>query len=432
MEKIYEEDTPNRQLPKEEFMKKYTEMNHEELLALKKELDKEFEEIKAQGLALDMSRGKPSNAQLALSMDMMDVLKGDSDLKCETGVDCRNYGVIDGIPEAKRLLGEMSEVDPEHIIIYGNSSLNVMFDSIARSMTQGVMGNTPWCKLDKVKFLCPVPGYDRHFKITEFFGIEMINVPMTPQGPDMDMVEKLVSEDAAIKGIWCVPKYSNPQGYTYSKETVERFARLKPAAPDFRIYWDNAYSIHHLYDDNQDFLVEILGECAKAGNPDLVYKFTSTSKVSFPGSGIAAVAASKANLDDFRNQLRHVRFFKDLDGLHAHMRKHADILRPKFELVLDTLDKELSGLGIGEWTKPHGGYFISFDSLDGCAKAIVARAKEAGVILTGAGATYPYGKDPKDSNIRIAPSFPTLEDLGKAAQVFVLCVKLVSVEKLLG
>ena len=413
-------------------MKKYTEMNHEELLALKKELDKEFEEIKAQGLALDMSRGKPSNAQLALSMDMMDVLKGDSDLKCETGVDCRNYGVIDGIPEAKRLLGEMSEVDPEHIIIYGNSSLNVMFDSIARSMTQGVMGNTPWCKLDKVKFLCPVPGYDRHFKITEFFGIEMINVPMTPQGPDMDMVEKLVSEDAAIKGIWCVPKYSNPQGYTYSKETVERFARLKPAAPDFRIYWDNAYSIHHLYDDNQDFLVEILGECAKAGNPDLVYKFTSTSKVSFPGSGIAAVAASKANLDDFRNQLRHVRFFKDLDGLHAHMRKHADILRPKFELVLDTLDKELSGLGIGEWTKPHGGYFISFDSLDGCAKAIVARAKEAGVILTGAGATYPYGKDPKDSNIRIAPSFPTLEDLGKAAQVFVLCVKLVSVEKLLG
>ena len=383
-------------------MKKYTEMNHEELLALKKELDKEFEEIKAQGLALDMSRGKPSNAQLELSMEMMDVLKGNSDLKCETGVDCRNYGVIDGIPEAKRLLGEMSEVDPEHIIIYGNSSLNVMFDSIARSMTQGVMGNTPWCKLDKVKFLCPVPGYDRHFKITEFFGIEMINVPMTPQGPDMDMVEKLVSED-------------------------------------------NAYSIHHLYDDNQDFLVEILGECAKAGNPDLVYKFTSTSKVSFPGSGIAAVAASKANLDDFRkymqvqtighdklNQLRHVRFFKNLDGLHAHMRKHADILRPKFELVLDTLDKELSGLGIGEWTKPHGGYFISFDSLDGCAKAIVARAKEAGVVLTGAGATYPYGKDPKDSNIRIAPSFPTLEDLGKAAQVFVLCVKLVSVEKLLG
>ena len=426
-------------------MKKYTEMNHEELLALKKELDKEFEEIKAQGLALDMSRGKPSNAQLALSMDMMDVLKGDSDLKCETGVDCRNYGVIDGIPEAKRLLGEMSEVDPEHIIIYGNSSLNVMFDSIARSMTQGVMGNTPWCKLDKVKFLCPVPGYDRHFKITEFFGIEMINVPMTPQGPDMDMVEKLVSEDAAIKGIWCVPKYSNPQGYTYSKETVERFARLKPAAPDFRIYWDNAYSIHHLYDDNQDFLVEILGECAKAGNPDLVYKFTSTSKVSFPGSGIAAVAASKANLDDFRkymqvqtighdklNQLRHARFFGDIHGMVQHMKKHADILRPKFDTVLSVLESELGGLEIGSWMAPRGGYFISFDALDGCAKAIVAKAKEAGLILTKAGATFPYGKDPKDSNIRIAPSFPTPEELEVAAQVFVLSVKLVSIDKILG
>ena len=265
-------------------MKKYSDMSKEELLTLKAQLDKEYADIKAKGLALDMSRGKPSADQLDLSMGLMNVLSSDSDLKCETGVDCRNYGVIDGIPEAKRLLGEMSEVDPDHIIIYGNSSLNVMFDSIARSMTQGVMGNTPWCKLDKVKFLCPVPGYDRHFKITEFFGIEMINVPMTPQGPDMDMVEKLVSEDASIKGIWCVPKYSNPQGYTYSAETVERFAHLKPAAPDFRIYWDNAYSIHHLYDDNQDFLVEILEACAKAGNPDLVYKFTSTSKVSFPGS----------------------------------------------------------------------------------------------------------------------------------------------------
>lgn len=285
-------------------MKKYSDMSKEELLTLKAQLDKEYADIKAKGLALDMSRGKPSADQLDLSMGLMNVLSSDSDLKCETGVDCRNYGVIDGIPEAKRLLGEMSEVDPDHIIIYGNSSLNVMFDSIARSMTQGVMGNTPWCKLDKVKFLCPVPGYDRHFKITEFFGIEMINVPMTPQGPDMDMVEKLVSEDASIKGIWCVPKYSNPQGYTYSAETVERFAHLKPAAPDFRIYWDNAYSIHHLYDDNQDFLVEILEACAKAGNPDLVYKFTSTSKVSFPGSGIAAVAASKANLEDFRSYMQ--------------------------------------------------------------------------------------------------------------------------------
>lgn len=426
-------------------MKKYSEMNRDELLALKKELDQQYADIKAQGLALDMSRGKPGTDQLDISMGMMDVLANGAELKCETGVDCRNYGVIDGIPEAKRLLGDMSEVDPDHIIIYGNSSLNVMFDSIARSMTHGVMGHTPWCKLDKVKFLCPVPGYDRHFKITEFFGIEMINVPMTATGPDMDMVEKLVSGDEAIKGIWCVPKYSNPQGITYSKETVERFARLKPAAPDFRIYWDNAYSIHHLYDDNQDFLVEILGECAKAGNPDIVYKFTSTSKVSFPGSGIAAVAASRANLEDFRkymqmqtighdklNQLRHVRFFKDLDGLHAHMRKHADLIRPKFEMVLETLDKELSGLGIGEWTKPHGGYFISFDSMEGCAKAIVAKAKEAGVVMTGAGATYPYGKDPRDSNIRIAPTYPDLKELEQAAKVFVLCVKLASVEKLLA
>ena len=425
-------------------MKKYSDMSREELLTLKKELDAQFADVKAQGLSLDMSRGKPGADQLDISMGMMDVLNGNTDLKCETGVDCRNYGVIDGIPEAKRLLGEMSEVDPDHIIIYGNSSLNVIFDTIARCMLKGVLGGTPWMKLDKVKFLCPVPGYDRHFKITEYFGIEMINVPMSPEGPDMDMVEKLVSEDEAIKGIWCVPKYSNPQGYTYSEETVKRFARLKPAAKDFRIFWDNAYSIHHLYDDNQDFLLEILDECAKAGNPDMVYKFTSTSKVSFPGSGIAAVATSKANLEDFRkymtiqtighdklNQLRHVRFFKDLNGLKEHMRKHADLIRPKFELVLDTLDRELSGLGVGEWTKPHGGYFISFDSMEGCAKAIVAKAKEAGVVMTGAGATYPYGKDPKDSNIRIAPTYPSLEELGKAAEVFVLCVKLASVEKLL-
>ena len=426
-------------------MKPYAEMTKEELVALRKDLKAKYHDFQTKDLRLDMSRGKPSADQLDLSMGMMDVLSSDDDLTCEDGTDCRNYGVLTGIDEAKELLADMMEVNPSTIIIYGNSSLNVMYDTVSRAMTHGIMGNTPWCKLDKVKFLCPVPGYDRHFKITEFFGIEMINVPMTPQGPDMDMVEKLVSEDAAIKGIWCVPKYSNPQGYTYSKETVERFARLKPAAPDFRIYWDNAYSIHHLYDDNQDFLVEILEACAKAGNPDLVYKFTSTSKVSFPGSGIAAVAASKANLEDFRsymqiqtighdklNQLRHVRYFKDINGLKEHMRKHAAILRPKFEMVLNTLDRELGGLGIGEWTKPHGGYFISFDSMEGCAKAIVAKAKEAGVVLTGAGATYPYGKDPKDSNIRIAPSFPTPEDLGKAAEVFVLCVKLTSVEKLLA
>lgn len=425
--------------------KAYEQMSREELSALQSELQKQYEEVKGKGLALDMSRGKPSAAQLDISMGMMDVLNGDSDLRCEAGVDCRNYGVIDGIPEAKRLLGEMSEVDPDHIIIYGNSSLNVMFDTIARCMSHGVLGSTPWSKLDKVKFLCPVPGYDRHFAITEYFGIEMINVPMLPTGPDMDMVEKLVSEDPAVKGIWCVPKYSNPQGITYSAETVQRFARLKPAAEDFRIFWDNAYSIHHLYDDDQDFLIEILGECVKAGNPDMVYKFTSTSKVSFPGSGIAAVAASKANLKDFStymkfqtighdklNQLRHVRFFKDLDGLHAHMRKHAEIIRPKFELVEEKLEQELDGLGIGSWTNPKGGYFISFDSMEGCAKAIVAKAKEAGVVMTGAGATFPYGKDPQDSNIRIAPTFPTEEELAMATEIFILSVKLVSVEKLLA
>ena len=426
-------------------MQKYSEMSKEQLQAVKKELDQQYAEIKAQGLALDMSRGKPSVDQLNISMDMMDVLSSSTDLRCETGVDCRNYGVMDGIPEAKRLLGEISEVDPEHIIIYGNSSLNVMFDTVSRSMTHGVMGNTPWCKLDKVKFLCPVPGYDRHFKITEFFGIEMINVPMSPEGPDMDMVEKLVSEDPAIKGIWCVPKYSNPQGYTYSEETVKRFANLKPAAPDFRIYWDNAYGIHHLYDHDQDHLIEILAECKRAGNPDLVYKFSSTSKISFPGSGIAAIATSRNNLEDILkqlkyqtighdkvNQLRHVRFFKDIHGMVEHMRRHADILRPKFEAVTSILDRELSGLGIGSWTTPKGGYFISFDTLEGCAKDVVAKCKKAGLVMTGAGATYPYGKDPHDCNIRIAPSYPPLGDLILAMELFALCVMIVSIDKLLA
>ena len=416
-------------------MKPYREMSKEELLALKAELDAKYSEAKALDLHLDMSRGKPSAEQLDLSMGMMDVLNSSSNLKDSEGVDCRNYGVLDGVKEAKELLGAMSEVSPDKIIIYGNSSLNVMYDTVARSMTHGVMGSTPWCKLDKVKFLCPVPGYDRHFTITEYFGIEMINVPMTPTGPDMDMVEELVSSDPAIKGIWCVPKYSNPQGITYSDETVRRFARLKPAAEDFRIYWDNAYSVHHLYDDDQDFLIEILGECEKAGNPDIVYKFCSTSKISFPGSGVACIAASPNNLKDIRKQLTvqtiGVRFFKDLDGIHEHMRKHAAIMRPKFEAVLDTLDRELGGLEIGSWIRPKGGYFISFDSMEGCAKAIVAKCKEAGVVLTGAGATYPYGKDPKDSNIRLAPSYPTKEELAQATDLFVLCVKLASVEKLL-
>ena len=425
-------------------MQKYSEMSKEQLQVLKKDLEQQYAEIKAQGLALDMSRGKPAADQLNLSMDMMDVLSSNTDLKCETGVDCRNYGGLDGIDEAKQLLADMMEVPKDNVIIFGNSSLNVMYDTVARAMTHGIMGSTPWCKLDKVKFLCPVPGYDRHFAITEHFGIEMINVPMTSTGPDMDMVEKLVSSDPAIKGIWCVPKYSNPQGITYSDETVFRFANLKPAAEDFRIFWDNAYCVHHLYEDKQDYLIEILMECKKAGNPDMVYKFSSTSKISFPGSGIAAMAASDANLEDIRstmrvqtighdkvNQLRHVRFFGDIHGIVEHMKKHADILRPKFETVLEVLERELGGLEIGSWIAPRGGYFISFDALDGCAKAIVAKAKEAGVVMTGAGATFPYGKDPHDSNIRIAPSYPTPEELAVAAEVFVLSVKLASVDKIL-
>jgi len=422
----------------------YSEMSKEQLLQLKAELDERYKEAKAKGLNLNMSRGKPSPSQLNVTMDMLDVINSSSDFKAEDGTDCRNYGVLDGLTEAKKLMADMMGTTSEHIIIYGNASLNIMYDQVSRSYAHGVMGSTPWCKLDKVKWLCPVPGYDRHFAITESFGIEMINIPMTENGPDMDMIEKLVSEDESIKGIWCVPKYSNPQGYTYSDETVKRMATLKPAAKDFRIFWDNAYVIHHLYDDKQDEILDIISECEKAGNADMVYEFASTSKVTFPGSGMAALASSAANLADIKkyltiqtigydklNQLRHVRYFKNLDGLKAHMKKHADFLRPKFEATLKVLDDELTGLGIGTWSEPRGGYFISFDALPGCAKAIVSMCKEAGVVLTNAGATFPYGKDPRDSNIRIAPSFPTPEEMSEAAELFVLCVKLVSVDKLL-
>lgn len=427
-------------------MKPYKEMSREELLSLKAELDKQFEDVKGKGLALDMSRGKPTPAQLDMTMGLMDALNSESDMKTENGVDTRNYGLMDGIPEAKRLMADiMGGVPVENVIVYGNASLAIMYDTVSRSMTHGVLGSTPWCRLDKVKFLCPAPGYDRHFAITQLFGIEMITIPMTPEGPDMDLVEKYVSEDPAVKGIWCVPKYSNPQGISYSDETVRRFAALKPAAEDFRIYWDNAYAIHHLYDDKQAQILEILSECEKAGHPDMVYEFASTSKVSFPGAGIAAFASSKANIAEAKrfmtiqtighdkiNQLRHVRYFKNIEGIQAHMRKHAVFIRPKFEAVLAVLDKELGGLGIGEWTRPLGGYFISFDAMEGCAKAIVAKCKEAGVTMTGAGATFPYGKDPKDSNIRIAPTYPTAEEMAEAADLFVLCVKLVSVEQLLA
>lgn len=422
----------------------YNDMSKEELLALKESLNKEYAEAKAKGLSLDMSRGKPAAKQLDISLGLLDTINSSSDLKSEDGTDCRNYGVLDGIPEAKKLMADMIGTTPDHVIVYGNASLNIMYDQISRAYTHGILGNTPWCKLDKVKFLCPVPGYDRHFAITERFGIEMINIPMSESGPDMGMVEEYVSKDASVKGIWCVPKYSNPQGYTYSEETVKRMAALKPAAEDFRIFWDNAYVIHDLYDDKKDEIADIISECEKAGNPDMVFEFASTSKVSFPGSGIAALATSANNIADIKkqltiqtighdklNQLRHVRFFKDINGLKEHMRKHAEFIRPKFEAVEEVFEKELSGLGIGSWTEPNGGYFISFEAMDGCAKAIAAKCKEAGVKLTGAGATFPYGKDPKDSNIRIAPSFPTPEEMKQAADLFVLCVKLVSVEKLL-
>lgn len=425
-------------------MKAYKDLSKEELLSLKSELQAAYEDAKGKGLKLDMSRGKPAIAQLDMGMPILDTINSVSDMMTADGVDVRNYGGLDGITEAKQLMADLMGVSPENVIVCGNASLTIMYDTVSRSVTHGIMGNTPWCKLDKVKFLCPAPGYDRHFAITQHFGIEMITVPMSPNGPDMDMVERLVAEDETIKGIWCVPKYSNPQGYTYSDETVKRFAALKPAAKDFRIYWDNAYAIHHLYDDRQDEILDILSECAKAGNPDMVFEFSSTSKISFSGAGIAAIASSAANLADMKksltiqtigfnkiNQLQHARFFKNFDGLQAHMKKHASFMRPKFETVLGILEQELGGLEIGSWTKPNGGYFISFEAMDGCAKEIVARCKEAGMVLTGAGATYPYGKDPHDSNIRIAPSFPTVEDMAKATALFTLCVKLVSVEKLL-
>lgn len=425
-------------------MSKYTELSKEELLSLQKDLNEQYKDACSKGLKLNMARGLPSEEQLDMEADFFNTLHPESDFMSEAGIDCRNYGELVGIKEARQLMADMLEVNPDEVIVFGNSSLNIMYDTVARSMIHGVNGSTPWCKLDKVKFLCPVPGYDRHFAITQQFGIEMINIPMDDNGPDMDLVEQYVNNDPTVKGIWCVPKYSNPSGVTYSDETVKRFASLKPAAEDFRIYWDNAYTIHHLFNGKEEQLLEILSECKKAGNPDMVFKFCSTSKVTFPGSGIAALAASKANIEfikniitiqtighDKLNQLRHVRYFKNIEGMKNHMKKHAEIIRPKFELVLKVLDQEIGELGIGTWTKPNGGYFISFNSLDGCAKEIVSMCKEAGVVLTGAGATYPYKKDPHDSNIRIAPTFPPIGDLEKALNIFVLCVKLASVNKLL-
>ena len=417
-----------------------TEFLNKELESLEEQLN----EFKKLGLRLNMKRGVPCKEQIDLSMGMMDILNSDSDFKCEDGIDCRTYGELVGIPECRRLLGEIIELPPENIIIFGNSSLNIMFDCVAHAYVHGVMGNTPWSKLDKVKWLCPVPGYDRHFAICEYFGIEMINIPMNEDGPDMDLVEELVSKDESIKGIWCVPKYSNPSGVTYSEEVVRRFIALKPKAKDFRIYWDNAYSVHHLYEDKQDYLIEIISEARKANNPDIVYKFTSTNKISFPGSGIAALAASPNNLEDIKrymevqtigydkvNQLRHVRFFHDLNGIKQMMRKHAEILRPKFEKVEQILDKNFLNSDLISFTRPRGGYFISLDCNYNVAKEVVAHCNELGVQFTPAGSSYPYHLDPNNTNIRIAPSYPSLEELEVAINVLSYVIKYESLKKVL-
>ncbi len=421
---------------------RYSDMTKEQLKALRDEVSKKYEELKGMGLKLDMSRGKPGADQLDLSMGLLNVLSENEAMKGIDGMDFRNYGILTGIKECKELLAPMIDSPVDNIIVYGNSSLNIMYDTVSRSYTHGVMGSTPWCKLDKVKFICPVPGYDRHFAITEFFGIDMVTVPLNADGPDMDRVEELV-KDEAVKGIWCVPKYANPTGTSYSDEVVKRLAALKPAAEDFRIFWDNAYCIHHLFDDDQDVVLDILAECEKAGNPDMCYKFASTSKVTLPGAGVACMSASRANLDwvekqmtiqtighDKINMLRHVKFFTDFNGMVEHMKKHAEILRPKFAAVIDSLENELGGLGIASWENPKGGYFVSLNVLDGCAKRVVALCKEAGVVMTGAGATYPYGNDPQDSNIRIAPTLPTPAELAKACEVLVTSVKLAALEKL--
>lgn len=426
-------------------MKAYKDMNREELLSTQAQLKQEYDRLKSMGISLDMSRGKPGTDQLDLSTPMLDILGSSAAFKGANNMDLRNYGLVDGIDEAKELFAELMECPKDHVMVFGNSSLSIMYDLISKAMVHGICGNIPWCKLDKVKFLCPVPGYDRHFAITESFGIEMINIPLDENGPDMDLVEEYVNGDPAVKGIWNIPKYSNPTGVVYSDETVRRFANLKPAAPDFRIYWDNAYAVHHVFLEDKARILNIVEECEKAGNPDIYYELCSTSKITFPGAGVAALITSPVNAADVKktltiqtighdklNQMRHVMFFKNAAGVNAHMEKHAAILRPKFEAVLDCLEKELGGLEIGSWLKPRGGYFIAFETLEGCAKRVVELCKGAGVVMTPAGSTYPYKKDDADTSIRIAPTLPTPEELKKACEVFVLCVKLASVEKYLG
>ena len=421
----------------------YLSYSKEQLSAEKAELQRQYDAFKAQQLKLDMSRGKPGVDQTDLSLGLFDVLSSHTGFHAENGLDCRNYGLLDGLPEMKRLFGELMDVPAENVFVAGNSSLNLMFDCIASMMEQGAGGHTPWNKQGKIKFLCPSPGYDRHFGITEYFGFEMLPVPMTDFGPDMDEVERLVASDDKIKGIWCVPKYSNPLGITYSDETVRRFAYLKPAAPDFRVMWDNAYCVHDIT-DTPDKLLSLYDECQKAGTEDMVLYFSSTSKITFPGSGVAAFAASEKNMKEFKrrysfqtigfdklNQLRHIRYFKDSNGLLEHMKLHKSVLRPKFEAVLSILERDLQGRGIARWTRPNGGYFVSVNVLSGCAKRVVSLCKEAGVVLTPAGATYPLGEDPNDSNIRLAPTYPPVSELVLAMDLFCICVRLAAAEKLL-
>ena len=424
----------------------YTQLTAAQLESTKAALDKEFEELKAKKLSLNMARGILDQDQLNLTQDMLGILKSQEDCITEAGTDCRNYGVLDGIPEAKRIFAELLCTTPDNIIVGGNSSLNLMYDTIARNMIFGVEeeGSTPWAAQGKIKFLCPSPGYDRHFSICERMGIEMITVDMKDDGPDMDMVEKLVSEDPSIKGIWCVPKYSNPTGVIYSKETIVRMSALKPAAKDFRVFWDDAYIIHSLY-DKAAYQIEILDEVKKYGNDNMVYIFTSTSKISFPGSGIAVIASSKHNIDKIKshmsvqtighdklNQMRHIKYFGSLDGILKHMERHAAIIAPKFRLVDEVLTRELDGLGIAEWTKPTGGYFISLDVYPGTAKRVYEMMCELGVNLTPAGATFPYRNDPRDQNLRIAPTFPPLDELRQASEALCLCTKRAAAEKILN
>ena len=422
---------------------RYQEMSQRELQREYRKLSAAYREMEQQGLHLDLSRGKPSPEQLELSRKMLDEVNSGSVLDSVDGTDCRNYGGLDGIPEAKALLAGMVGCRPEQVIVGGNSSLTLMFDILSHAMIDGLLGGTPWCQVPDRKFLCPVPGYDRHFAMIEHFGFELVPVPMLADGPDMNLVERLVREDASIKGIWCVPKYQNPTGVVFSHEVLERFANLKPAAKDFRIFWDNAYCVHDLYPDEAEPLPDILSLCEQAGSPDLVYEFCSTSKAAFPGAGISGVAASAANLIELRrvwkfatigpdklNQLRQARFFRNTAGLKAHMARHAELLRPKFERVEAILKEDLARSGAGSWTEPKGGYFISFDTLPGCAARTVELCKKAGVKFTPAGATWPCGRDPEDRNIRLAPSYASMEEIEAAVHLFTICVRLAALESL--